>query len=74
VGGADVGKVCRRVNVMEILCIHACKWKNETCENYSMKGGWEIKENDGGDELNDDVFDIRSFVNATMYPQHNIKE
>jgi hypothetical protein len=31
VGGEDVRKVCRRVNKVQILCIHVCKWKNETC-------------------------------------------
>jgi hypothetical protein len=27
----DVGKGCRRVNMVQILCTHVCKWKNETC-------------------------------------------
>jgi hypothetical protein len=30
-GGEDIRKGCRRVNVVEILCTHVCKWKNETC-------------------------------------------
>jgi hypothetical protein len=25
-----IGKVCRRVNMVEILCVHMEKWKNET--------------------------------------------
>jgi hypothetical protein len=29
--GEDVGKRCKRVNVVEILCTHVYKWKNETC-------------------------------------------
>jgi hypothetical protein len=29
-GVEDVGKGCRRVNIMQILCTHICKWKNET--------------------------------------------
>jgi hypothetical protein len=29
--GEDVGKGCRRVNMAQILYIHICKWKNETC-------------------------------------------
>jgi hypothetical protein len=29
--GEDVGKGCRRVNMVQILCAHVCKWKNETC-------------------------------------------
>jgi hypothetical protein len=31
-------------------------------------GGEGIKENDGGGEFN---YDVRIFVNVTMYPQHN---
>jgi hypothetical protein len=27
----DVWKRCRRVNMLQILCIHVYKWKNETC-------------------------------------------
>jgi hypothetical protein len=27
----EVGKGCRKVNMVQILCIHGCKWKNETC-------------------------------------------
>jgi hypothetical protein len=29
--GEDVGRGCRKVNMVQILCIHICKWKNETC-------------------------------------------
>jgi hypothetical protein len=34
------------VNIVLILCTHVCKWKNDTCWNYS-KNGVGIKENDG---------------------------
>jgi hypothetical protein len=27
----EVGKGCGRVNMVQILCTHGCKWKNETC-------------------------------------------
>jgi hypothetical protein len=27
----EVGKGCRRVNIVQILGTHVCKWKNETC-------------------------------------------
>jgi hypothetical protein len=27
----DVGKGGRSVNMVQILCTHVCKWKNETC-------------------------------------------
>jgi hypothetical protein len=29
--GDDIRKGCRRVNILEILCSHVCKWKNEIC-------------------------------------------
>jgi hypothetical protein len=29
--GEDIRKGYRRVNVVEILCTHIHKWKNETC-------------------------------------------
>jgi hypothetical protein len=25
-----VDKECRRVNIVQVLCMHVCKWKNET--------------------------------------------
>jgi hypothetical protein len=53
--GEDIRKGCRRVNVMEILCTHVCKWRNETCRNYSKNGGRVIKENDGGGAFNYDI-------------------
>jgi hypothetical protein len=27
----EVGKGCRRVNMMQTLCMHVCKWKNDIC-------------------------------------------
>jgi hypothetical protein len=53
-----VGKDCKRVNMVQILCTHACKWKNDTCSNYSRNRGRGTKENDGGDELKYDIVDI----------------
>jgi hypothetical protein len=29
--GEDIRKGCRRMNMVEILCIYVCKWENETC-------------------------------------------
>jgi hypothetical protein len=29
--GEDVGKGCRRVNMVQILHTYICKWKNEIC-------------------------------------------
>jgi hypothetical protein len=46
-----------RVNMVLILCTHACKWKNENCCNYSRNGGGRMKENGGGGEFNYNIFD-----------------
>jgi hypothetical protein len=44
--GEEVGKVCRRVNMVQILCTHVCKQKNET-----RNRGRGIKETSGGGEF-----------------------
>jgi hypothetical protein len=49
-GGRRWGKGCKRVNIVQILCTHICKWKNEM-------GVREIKENGEGDEFKYDIFD-----------------
>jgi hypothetical protein len=49
--------------MVEILCIHVWKWKNEAYWNYSKNGG----ENGGGGEL----YVVSTFVHVTMYPQYN---
>jgi hypothetical protein len=33
--GEEVEKEYWRVNVVQILCTHVCKWENDTCGNYS---------------------------------------
>jgi hypothetical protein len=38
--GKDVRKVCGRLNMVEILCTHLCKWKNETYGKYSKN--WDV--------------------------------
>jgi hypothetical protein len=43
-----VGKACKRVNRVPILCIHECKWKKDTVETIPGMGAGMIKENDGG--------------------------
>jgi hypothetical protein len=51
--------------MLQILCTHVCKWKNETTETIPGMGGGEVKENDG-------------WVNLTMiyyknyYKCHNV--
>jgi hypothetical protein len=57
-GEEGVGKGCRKESMVQILCTHVCRWKNETCQNYSRNGGAEIKECDGGGEFKYDIFDI----------------
>jgi hypothetical protein len=52
----NVGKGCRRVNMVQILCTHACKWKNDACGKYYRNG--RIKENDGEGEFKYDIFNI----------------
>jgi hypothetical protein len=55
----EVGKECRKVNIVQILCAHECKWKNDICCNCSSnRRRGEIKENGGGGEFKYDVFDI----------------
>jgi hypothetical protein len=44
-GGETKSK--RKVNMVEILCIHVWKWKNDSCWNCPKNGGEGIKENDG---------------------------
>jgi hypothetical protein len=56
--GKEMGKGCKRVNMVQILCIHVCKWKNDICSNCSRKRRRGINENDGGDEFTYDIFDI----------------
>jgi hypothetical protein len=34
----DVGRGCRRVNMMQILCTHACKWKMRLVETILGMG------------------------------------
>jgi hypothetical protein len=51
VGGGTSGKGrggWRRVNMVQILCIHVCKWKNEICWNCSRNQGRGIKKNGEG--------------------------
>jgi hypothetical protein len=53
-----VGKGCGRVNTVQILCTCVCKWKTDTCGNCFKNGGEVVKENEGGDEFEYDIFDI----------------
>jgi hypothetical protein len=33
----DVGNGCRRVNIVQILCTHLCKCKNEICQSRALE-------------------------------------
>jgi hypothetical protein len=36
--GKEVGKGCRRVSMVQILCTHVCKWKNVSVETTPGMG------------------------------------
>jgi hypothetical protein len=72
------GNSChRRVTIVQILCTHVCKWKNETCWNYSRNGkwgGWRRMLEKVNSYLNSQIYlwyIVRTFVNVIMYFQHN---
>jgi hypothetical protein len=68
----NIRKGCKRVNLVEILCTHVQKWKNETCWNYSRNGGGEIKENDGG--VNSTMIYCKNFCKCHNVPQCSNKK
>jgi hypothetical protein len=49
----DMGKACRRENMVQILCTHVCKWKMIPVEIILEMGTKVIKES----ELEYDIFD-----------------
>jgi hypothetical protein len=51
-----VEKESRRVNIVQILGTHACKWRNDTCSNCT-RNAEGIKENGGGSQFKYDIFD-----------------
>jgi hypothetical protein len=54
-----VEKGCRKVNMVQILCTHACKRKKDNCWNYSRNGAEKgIRENGEGGKFNYYAFDI----------------
>jgi hypothetical protein len=55
--GGDVGKGCRRVNMIQILCTYL-NGKMRPIETIPGTKGGEIKENDGGSEINYDIFNV----------------
>jgi hypothetical protein len=67
----NIRKRSQRVNMVQIFCIHMCKWKKrETCWNYSRNWG----RRDKGEWWREWIqlwYILRNFVNVTMYLQHN---
>jgi hypothetical protein len=55
--GEDVGKECRRVNIVQILCMYA-NGKMRPAKIIPGMRGEGMKENDGGGAFNCDIFDI----------------
>jgi hypothetical protein len=48
----EVGEGCKRVNMMQILCTHGCKWtKKRFLVETFLNRGVGIKENGGGGKL-----------------------
>jgi hypothetical protein len=63
--GENIRKGCRRMNLVEILCSHVWKWKNETCWNYSKYWGEKkIKEN----EVNSTMIHCKNFCKCYSVP------
>jgi hypothetical protein len=68
--GLPLSKGCRRLNTVEMLRTYVCKWKDETCCNYSRDG----VRRDKGERWRGWIqlwCIIRTFVNVTMYPQNS---
>jgi hypothetical protein len=72
--GKEVEKGHGQVNRVQILCAHVCKWKNDTCWNYSRNGGG-IKENGKGGEFKYDIDTLSEHLQMPQCTptQHNNK-
>jgi hypothetical protein len=46
------------VNKVQILCTHVCEWKTIPIETIPGMGERRIKENGGGSECKNNIFDI----------------
>jgi hypothetical protein len=55
IGTSEKGGYKESVNMLEILCTHVCKWKNDLCWTSLGTGGRGIKENDGRGEFKYDI-------------------
>jgi hypothetical protein len=53
--GGDYKESVEEVNMVEILCTHVWKWKNDTCWDHSRNGGEEKIKNVGEGEFNYDI-------------------
>jgi hypothetical protein len=58
-GKREIGKECIRwLNKVQILCTHVCEWKTIPIETIPGMGERRIKENGGGSECKNNIFDI----------------
>jgi hypothetical protein len=71
-GGEEVGKWCGRVNIVQILCTHVFKWKNDTCWNYSRNGEGQWRRMIEWGKFKYDIWYIKNFCECTP-TQHNKK-
>jgi hypothetical protein len=52
----EIKKECRRMNIVEVLCIHSTEnGKMRPVETVSGMREWRIKESNGGAEFNCDI-------------------
>jgi flagellar basal body-associated protein FliL len=51
-----VGKGFGSVNIVQTVCTRVCEWENDVLKLFQEKREQEIKENDGLDQLNYDIF------------------
>jgi hypothetical protein len=56
-GQREVGRECKKVNMVHILCSHEYKQKNVTWKQFFKSGKKGIKENGGEGEFDYDIVD-----------------
>jgi hypothetical protein len=66
--GEAIRKRGWKENIVEIFCIHVCKWKNETCSNYFRNGGDGNKGGGGGGGVNSTMIYCKKFCKCHNVP------
>jgi hypothetical protein len=69
--GENTWKGCGKLNIVEILCAHVCKWKNVTCWNYSKNVGEEEKRRMMEGVNSVEWYIVRNFVTIMIYSKYN---